>query len=58
MVSAALTGVFLFLSGFGTEELGAAALVLLVLDVTPWWEVRVLWLVARFGDIVVDFLGG
>ena len=56
--SAASAGVFLFFSSFGTGELGAAALVLFVLDVTPWWEVGVLWLVVQVGGIVVDFSGG
>ena len=52
-----LAGVFLSSSNFGTGELGAAALVLLVLDITPWWDVRVLWLYAQVGDIIVDFSG-
>ena len=54
-MASVLDGVFLFLSNFGMGELGATVLVLLVLDVTPWWEVRVIWLDARVGDIVVGF---
>ena len=47
--TAASVGLLLFLTGFGTGELGV--------DVTPWCK-RVLWLFKQVEDIVVDFLEG